>query len=84
VRHRQTKESATDRLRLNHRVTPRLHQVDSKFPVTRASSSGRRNTIQCIVADGLSVDTITMFHSYDHFPARMSFFKITESFGHLA
>src|ERR1700732_2392078 len=25
VRHRQTKESATDRLRLNHRATPRLH-----------------------------------------------------------
>ena len=25
VRHRQTKESATDRLNLNHRVTPRLH-----------------------------------------------------------
>ena len=26
VRHRQTKESATDRLHLNHRVTPRLHK----------------------------------------------------------
>ena len=25
VRHRQTKESATDRLHLNHRATPRLH-----------------------------------------------------------
>jgi hypothetical protein len=25
VRHRQTKGSATDRLRLNHRATPRLH-----------------------------------------------------------
>jgi hypothetical protein len=27
VRHRQPKESATDRLNLNHRVTPRLHNV---------------------------------------------------------
>jgi hypothetical protein len=26
VRHRQTKESATDRLNLIHRVTPRLHR----------------------------------------------------------
>jgi hypothetical protein len=26
VRHRQTKGSATDRLRLNHRATPRLHR----------------------------------------------------------
>jgi hypothetical protein len=26
VRHRQTKESETDRLNLNHRVTPRLHK----------------------------------------------------------
>src|SRR5215813_2042630 len=26
VRHRQTKGSATDRLHLNHRVTPRLHR----------------------------------------------------------
>src|ERR1700751_6249729 len=26
VRHRQTKGSATDRLNLNHRVTPRLHR----------------------------------------------------------
>src|SRR5580658_10414295 len=29
VRHRQTKESATDRLNLNHRVTPRLHRSGS-------------------------------------------------------
>jgi hypothetical protein len=28
VRHRQTKESATDRLNLNHRVTPRLHTFE--------------------------------------------------------
>src|SRR5258708_33458585 len=28
VRHRQTKESATDRLHLNHRVTPRLHTTE--------------------------------------------------------
>jgi hypothetical protein len=28
VRHRQTKESATDRLNLNHRVTPRLHKLE--------------------------------------------------------
>jgi hypothetical protein len=27
VRHRQTKGSATDRLHLNHRATPRLHNV---------------------------------------------------------
>ena len=27
VRHRQTKESATDRLHLNHRATPRLHTM---------------------------------------------------------
>jgi hypothetical protein len=27
VRHRQTKESATDRLHLNHRATPRLHTI---------------------------------------------------------
>ena len=26
MRHRQTKESVTDRLNLNHRVTPRLHR----------------------------------------------------------
>jgi hypothetical protein len=25
MRHRQTKESVTDRLNLTHRVTPRLH-----------------------------------------------------------
>ena len=29
VRHRQTKEPATDRLHLNHRVTPRLHTSSS-------------------------------------------------------
>src|SRR5580658_331795 len=28
VRHRQTKESATDRLHLTHRVTPRLHKSE--------------------------------------------------------
>jgi len=28
LRHRQTKGSATDRLHLHHRVTPRLHLVD--------------------------------------------------------
>jgi hypothetical protein len=28
VRHRQTKGSATDRLRLNHRATPRLHKLE--------------------------------------------------------
>jgi hypothetical protein len=27
--HRQTKVSATDRLHLNHRVTPRLHTIGS-------------------------------------------------------
>jgi hypothetical protein len=27
VRHRQTKESATDRLNLNHRAAPRLHKL---------------------------------------------------------
>jgi hypothetical protein len=27
VRHRQTKGSATDRLYLNHRATPRLHRL---------------------------------------------------------
>ena len=30
MRHRQTKGSATDRLRLNHRVTPRLHHVGNR------------------------------------------------------
>jgi len=33
VRHRQTKESATDRLNLNHRVTPRLHRSQFKWTV---------------------------------------------------
>jgi hypothetical protein len=28
VRHRQTKGSATDRPRLNHRATPRLHKLE--------------------------------------------------------
>ena len=34
LRHRQTKGSATDRLNLNHRVTPRLHKLipSSCFP----------------------------------------------------
>ncbi len=27
VRHRQTKESATDRLNLNHRAAPQLHKL---------------------------------------------------------
>src|SRR6267154_3347253 len=31
VRHRQTKGSATDRLHLNHRATPRLHHVESQY-----------------------------------------------------
>src|SRR5262245_51606895 len=31
VRHRQTKGSATDRLHLNHRVTPRLHMCGIVF-----------------------------------------------------
>ena len=32
VRHRQTKESVTDRLRLNHRATPRLYLDETPFP----------------------------------------------------
>jgi hypothetical protein len=45
VRHRQTKESATDRLHLNHRVTPRLHTCmdgcvsDVKSPLLYAPSN---------------------------------------------
>src|ERR1700739_1896800 len=31
VRHRQTKGSATDRLHLNHRATPRLHTNSSQY-----------------------------------------------------
>ena len=31
VRHPQTKGSATDRLHLNHRATPRLHHVESQY-----------------------------------------------------
>src|SRR6266852_9799603 len=30
VRHRQTKEPATDRFHLNHRATPRLHKLTSQ------------------------------------------------------
>jgi hypothetical protein len=32
-RHRQPKGSETDRLHLNHRVTPRLHKVASCYPI---------------------------------------------------
>jgi hypothetical protein len=34
VRHRQTKGSATDRLRLNHRATPRLHKSGLWYRMT--------------------------------------------------
>ena len=33
VRHRQTKGSATDRLRLNHRATPRLYKLEIHMDV---------------------------------------------------
>src|SRR5215469_16372226 len=44
VRHRQTKESATDRLHLNHRATPRLHSAGTGSkppPAALIKSQGR-------------------------------------------
>src|SRR5258706_1028120 len=44
LRHRQTKESATDRLHLNHRVTPRLHSATCK--AAENDCLERRNSIR--------------------------------------
>src|SRR5580692_1881820 len=73
VRHRQTKGSATDRLRLNHRATPRLHKVppsthmDSSrvTEICRSSEScshkdhQRRKYRKCCCFRNLSAQTIT-------------------------
>ena len=61
VRHRQTKEPETDRLRLNHRATPRLYLDEqrawmSRFPMQARSASerthrhvpGRRPAFPCL------------------------------------
>ena len=46
VRHRQTKEPEIDRLRLNHRATPRLYLDEEGFlcPAKTARSSFRSRT----------------------------------------
>src|ERR1700676_901205 len=58
VRHRQTKESATDRLHLNHRVTPRLHTLtillgtvtgaQQTAPTVASTSASRTQAIQSL------------------------------------
>jgi hypothetical protein len=51
VRHRQTKGPATDRLHLNHRATPRLHNVALPVLVAR----GVTDRFQAdLVVDGFS------------------------------
>ena len=42
VRHRQTKEPETDRLRLNHRATPRLYLDEAVVPMQARSASERK------------------------------------------
>ena len=43
VRHRQTKGSATDRPRLNHRATPRLHKLEINMDASvNQALSGQR------------------------------------------
>src|SRR5437016_10717114 len=41
LRHRQPKGSETDRLHLTHRVTPRLHTMRIKFPISVNQASHR-------------------------------------------
>jgi len=52
VRHRQTKGSATDRLHLNHRATPRLHTSSSQYEL--APLALNRNSLSELSSINLS------------------------------
>src|SRR6476660_10320954 len=60
VRHRQTQGSATDRLHLNHRATPRLHTNGfcgiSTSPVTRLPGASLHNPSLKLQAPGDATD----------------------------
>ena len=48
VRHRQTKEPVTDRLRLNHRATPRLYLDGGRHDASgRVISTGTTHSSYC-------------------------------------
>jgi hypothetical protein len=67
VRHRQTKESATDRLHLNHRVTPRLHTITFGNAVTRVARvcephQSLQQNLQCLLRNALVSKVLNCSH----------------------
>jgi hypothetical protein len=75
VRHRQTKGSATDRLHLNHRATPRLHKSKNLLVrFARLDVAARRPTLRVLssVRHGVSSEanlhriTLGSINSFQH------------------
>ena len=67
VRHRQTKEPVTDRLRLNHRATPRLYLDETG---RGRSSEGQKQKVPATKFGEAGI--LPRFGGWHHFPGTIS------------